>query len=115
MTSIHGRIDVRVWRDGMSRASCLEVIDSGPGLTFDQRARAFDRFYRAAELADEGNFPVGAGLGLAIAKEVAERHGATIELADGLPNANLGKGLTVRVGFSAAAAAPGIPPSLSRT
>lgn len=114
-TTAHGRIDVRVWRDLVSRESCLEVIDSGPGLSFEQRARAFDRFYRAAELADEGNFPIGAGLGLAIAKEVAERHGATIELDDGLPNANLGKGLTVRVRFSAAAAAAGVPSSLSST
>lgn len=98
-TTSGGRIDVRVWCDPASREIGLEVIDSGPGLNAEQRARAFDRFYRAPEVADRQTLPVGAGLGLAIAKEVVARHDASIELGDGLPNNNRGRGLRVRVLF----------------
>jgi two-component system, OmpR family, sensor histidine kinase TctE len=47
----------------------LEVEDNGPGLAHEARARIFERFYRAS------NLPGGAGLGLAIVQEVAQRHG----------------------------------------
>jgi two-component system, OmpR family, sensor histidine kinase TctE len=47
----------------------LEVEDNGPGLAYETRARIFERFYRASDL------PGGAGLGLAIVQEVAQRHG----------------------------------------
>jgi signal transduction histidine kinase len=51
----------------------LHVIDEGPGLTDEQRARAFDRFWRA------GTGP-GSGLGLAIAKRMVEVDGGEIVL-----------------------------------
>ena len=51
----------------------LHVVDDGPGLTPDQRARAFDRFWRASDKP-------GSGLGLAIAKRLVERDGGQIEL-----------------------------------
>jgi signal transduction histidine kinase len=51
----------------------LHVIDEGPGLTYEQRARAFDRFWRAGKGA-------GSGLGLAIAKRMVELDGGEIEL-----------------------------------
>ncbi len=47
----------------------LEVEDNGLGLGSDSRERIFERFYRASEL------PGGAGLGLSIVQEVAQRHG----------------------------------------
>ena len=53
--------------------SDLHVIDEGPGLTAEQRARAFDRFWRAS------NEP-GSGLGLAIAKRLVELDDGEIEL-----------------------------------
>ena len=49
------------------------MIDEGPGLTAEQRARAFDRFWRAS------NEP-GSGLGLAIAKRLVELDDGEIEL-----------------------------------
>ena len=94
-----GRIDVRVWHDPASQQCCLDVIDSAPGMSGEQRARAFDRFYRAPSRVDDKKAIAGAGLGLSIAKEVAARHHATIELLDGLPTANQGSGLMVRVRF----------------
>lgn len=51
----------------------LHVVDDGPGLTAEQRARAFDRFWRASDKP-------GSGLGLAIARRLVERDGGNIEL-----------------------------------
>ncbi|WP_083974987.1 DUF4153 domain-containing protein [Herbidospora daliensis] len=59
----------------------IEVADEGPGIPPADRQRVFERFSRldAARAADAG----GAGLGLAIAKEIAELHGGTLAVADG--------------------------------
>ena len=58
-------------------AALLEVADEGSGIEPEQIERVFDRFYRADESrAGRG----GAGLGLAIAKEIVEVHGSTIEV-----------------------------------
>ena len=51
----------------------LRVSDAGPGLTDDQRARAFDRFWRAGAHS-------GTGLGLAIVRRLVEADGGTAEL-----------------------------------
>jgi signal transduction histidine kinase len=53
----------------------LHVIDQGPGMTAEQRRRAFDRFWRAA-LADEE----GTGLGLAVVRQLADASGGAAEL-----------------------------------
>lgn len=55
----------------------LEVADEGSGIEPEQLSHVFDRFYRADE-ARAGNR--GAGLGLAIAKEIVEVHGSGIEV-----------------------------------
>lgn len=53
----------------------LVIEDSGPGIPEDERLRVFDRFYRR-----EANEQSGSGLGLTIVKNIAEQHGARIEL-----------------------------------
>ncbi|WP_326636359.1 DUF4173 domain-containing protein [Streptosporangium sp. NBC_01755] len=60
----------------------LRVSDQGPGIAAEDRARAFERFSRldAGRTADDG----GAGLGLAITKEIVELHGGSIHVEDGL-------------------------------
>src|SRR5207248_695667 len=53
----------------------LRVRDHGPGFADEDRPLVFDRFYRSAAAR---SMP-GAGLGLAIVREVAEAHGGTVE------------------------------------
>jgi len=55
----------------------LSVTDNGPGISHAERARVFDRFYRGT-----GTDAFGCGLGLSIARRVAELHNASIALAD---------------------------------
>ncbi|MCX6955411.1 MAG: ATP-binding protein [Verrucomicrobia bacterium] len=49
------------------------VHDQGPGIPADSVARVFDRFYRAPDQEKSG-----AGLGLAIAREIVVAHGGSI-------------------------------------
>lgn len=69
-----GRVTVTVRREG-DRA-VLGVADDGEGVAEADRERIFERFVRldAARSRDDG----GAGLGLAIARDVAVRHGGTL-------------------------------------
>ncbi len=53
----------------------FSVTDHGPGIAPEFQAQIFDRFFRVA--GDKSN---GAGLGLAIAKEIVTAHGGTIGL-----------------------------------
>jgi two-component system OmpR family sensor kinase len=77
-----GRVLVRVRSVG--HGAILEVEDTGPGIAPAERQRVFDRFYRG-ESAPTG----GTGLGLAIVKRIAERHGASVELGDGVGGTGL--------------------------
>ena len=90
-TPRRGRVDLRL-RDAGRRVA-IEVADSGAGLPDDERERVFRRFYRA----DDGSCGPGTGLGLSIVRAVVSSHGGRIELADGLSNAEGGRGLAVRI------------------
>ncbi|EFQ82398.1 ATPase/histidine kinase/DNA gyrase B/HSP90 domain protein [Aeromicrobium marinum DSM 15272] len=57
----------------------VEVEDHGPGLTDDDRLRAFERGHLRDRYA--GERPVGTGLGLSIAHRLAERMGARLVAA----------------------------------
>ena len=74
----HARSHVAVAVDGDDGTARLTVTDDGPGVPADEAERIFERFARLddARSAGEG----GAGLGLAIAREIAERHGGTLTL-----------------------------------
>ena len=82
---------VRVAREGDE--AVVEVADTGPGLSDDQLAHAFERFYRgdASRSRDAG----GAGLGLAITAAIAESHGGSATVVN--VGRDGGPGLTVRV------------------
>ncbi|WP_329134376.1 HAMP domain-containing histidine kinase [Streptomyces sp. NBC_01476] len=82
---------VRIGVGTLAGHGILEVADAGPGLTPDQAARVFERFYRvdASRSRATGG---GAGLGLAIASALITAHRGQVEL-DTTP----GKGATFRV------------------
>ncbi|HEX9890476.1 MAG TPA: ATP-binding protein [Actinomycetota bacterium] len=54
----------------------IRIEDDGPGVSPEEGARVFDRFFRGR--APHGS---GSGLGLAVARELASADGATIEVA----------------------------------
>jgi signal transduction histidine kinase len=58
-------------------ALTVEVSDAGPGIPEPFRERIFERFQRGAASAGRG-----AGLGLAIARAIAEVHGGTLTLGE---------------------------------
>ncbi|MEN3536391.1 HAMP domain-containing sensor histidine kinase [Microbispora sp. ZYX-F-249] len=67
-------ITVRVGsRDG---TAYFEVADKGPGLTAEQAARVFERFYRADPSRTRPSG--GSGLGLAIVQSLVEAHGGEV-------------------------------------
>ena len=65
-----------VWVDNEGDGIALHVIDAGPGMTEEQRDRAFDRFWRGPG----GGREQGVGLGLAIVHQLATASNATVEL-----------------------------------
>jgi two-component system, OmpR family, sensor kinase len=67
---------VTVIVSGRAGTGELSVTDIGPGLTPDQAARVFERFYRTD--GDRGRAGGGTGLGLAIAESLTAAHGGQI-------------------------------------
>ena len=56
----------------------LSVADQGPGVSKEDRARLFEKFYRAGDAVTRRT--PGTGLGLAICKGIVEAHGGTIRV-----------------------------------
>ncbi|MFF4601412.1 sensor histidine kinase [Streptomyces sp. NPDC001339] len=77
----HAVSSVRVAVERAGEWAVLRVEDDGPGVPEGERERIFERFVRLddARARDDG----GAGLGLAIARDVAERHGGSLTVAAG--------------------------------
>lgn len=59
-----------------SRLVGLRITDSGIGMTTEQSARVFERFFRA----DSSGMIPGTGLGMSIVKEIVEIHGGKVTL-----------------------------------
>ncbi|MEO8336844.1 MAG: ATP-binding protein [bacterium] len=83
-----GQVDVTLSR--REHTYEIAVIDAGAGVPADARERIFERFFRVDDdrarsdengVADDG----GAGLGLAIARRIAELHGGRLELIESRP------------------------------
>ncbi|MFP5390020.1 MAG: sensor histidine kinase, partial [Gammaproteobacteria bacterium] len=92
-TPAGGSVTVRVRRDGAG--AMLEVEDTGPGIAPHERAHVFERFYRIL-----GNSAPGSGLGLAIVREIAQQHGAEVDVFNNPRSfANKAPGCLFRVSF----------------
>ena len=80
-----GVVEVRMKRaDGTYE---LSVIDSGSGIPSELHERVFERFFRAdtARSRSESSATSGAGLGLSIARRIAELHGGQLDLVASRP------------------------------
>jgi two-component system, sensor histidine kinase and response regulator len=72
-----GRVRIRVWRTEESLV--FEVADTGPGIAEQERSTIFDRYRQGTR----GRAAGGAGLGLAIARGIAEAHHGSVAVETG--------------------------------
>jgi len=73
----HGRPPTQVRVTNAADGAQVVVSDRGAAIPADQRARLFEPFYRRAA----ANNNIGAGLGLALVRQIAEHHGGAVEFA----------------------------------
>ncbi len=70
--------EVRIILDRWQQQAAIQVQDSGIGIAPENQKRIFDRFYRAN--SDRARASGGAGLGLSIARAIAENHNGSIQV-----------------------------------
>jgi signal transduction histidine kinase len=72
-----GQIDLELSQSGSGaqQRAVIRVNDRGPGVPPEQRERIFEPFYRLPGASEREG---GVGLGLALVKSIAERHGGTV-------------------------------------
>ena len=87
-----GRVTIETRLDGND--ALISVIDNGPGIAQADQEQAFARFYRSDSSARGG-----AGLGLAIVREIAERYHGRMAL-----HSKAGEGCRFELRFPRAAA-----------
>jgi two-component system OmpR family sensor kinase len=84
-------INVSVLKDGAD--SLVTIADNGPGLSAEDQARIFERFYRV-DASRQRNSKDGSGLGLSIVDAVMRAHGGDVTVAS-----ELGKGAAFTLRF----------------
>lgn len=77
LTYSNGPVEVQVALSARGRVA-LSVLDRGPGISDAEKPRMLQRFARGSTGAGH----VGSGLGLDIARRVAEQHGGALNLLD---------------------------------
>jgi signal transduction histidine kinase len=81
----------------------LRVSDAGPGMSAEERAHAFERFWQSGEARRDGRPNGHFGLGLSIVRELVVGDGGDVALA---PSDTGGLEVVVRMKRSDAAVAP---------
>lgn len=77
----HNRVEVEAFLD--HDQAVISVSDDGPGIPAEDRERVFERFTRLDD--SRGRNSGGAGLGLAIVRELVTRAGGTVTLTEAEP------------------------------
>jgi two-component system OmpR family sensor kinase len=76
----YGNGDIRVELGSANGFATVRVTDRGPGVPPALRERIFEPFYRLPGASERNG---GVGLGLALVKSIAERHGGSVRCEDG--------------------------------
>jgi two-component system OmpR family sensor kinase len=86
-------VTLRLSSESGNRA-VIEIADTGPGLSAEQKERVFERFYRAdeARTRNTDRAATGTGLGLAIVAAIVRAHHGSVEVLS-----EPGQGATFRV------------------
>ena len=92
-TPADASVTLRLFAEEGNRA-VVEISDTGPGLSEQQKARVFERFYRVDEARTRrtDRAATGTGLGLAIVAAIVRAHEGTVEVVS-----ERGRGATFRV------------------
>lgn len=92
-TPENGRVSISANQDTTDLR--ITITDTGPGIATEHLPYLFDRFYRVETARSRsGTEAGGAGLGLAIAQEIARAHGAQLQV-----DSRLDQGTTIIVLF----------------
>lgn len=105
-TPAASHIHVEGRRDG--EMVCLSVADDGPGIAPESLSQVFHKFFRVRS-GDTARV-LGTGLGLAVARGIAEAHGGTLEVASPPPGAQQGTVFTLRLPLRLPGAGAGATP-----
>jgi PAS domain S-box-containing protein len=89
--SVNGRLQIIVSTDGNNIE--LRIEDDGPGIHPGNLSKIFEPFFTTKK-------DVGTGLGLWVARQIAERHGGTIEARSGAPGSLPGASFLIRLPVS---------------
>jgi signal transduction histidine kinase len=87
--------------EGKGGRAVIQIIDHGQGIERQALERVFDRFYRADNSRNKASGTEGFGLGLSIAKMIADVHNAAVTLSS-----HPGKGTTATVTLPLAPPSP---------
>jgi len=80
-----GQVRLKAWVE--NNEARIDVTDSGPGISSEEREHIFEPFFQGRQRA-KGHVK-GTGLGLAIARRYARLHGGSIEVQDSQAGAHL--------------------------
>lgn len=72
---------IEVWLEAKGQECRIRIVDKGIGMREEELSKVFDRFYRVDQARTRSGGASGSGLGLSLAKDIAEAVGARIELS----------------------------------
>jgi two-component system sensor histidine kinase CiaH len=77
------KTQIKVETGAKDKSAWIKITDQGPGIKASELPHIFERFYRADQARTKSGTN-GYGLGLAIAKKIAETHGGSLEVSSTL-------------------------------